>query len=246
MIRRRSSYFNPNIERAISAPRLARYRAKTGSDESAWALYRWNIALSTAFGPLVADLEVSLRNTIHDQLTIWYEREDWWASSSLLLDDVTSEMLTAVVRKHQKKIAKGTVPPGKVIADATLGVWINLLGRGGQSALGRSIDYETKLWRPALRFGFLSGSLTSSGRERRPKRLDVHRRALNFQKLRNRVAHHEPIFDGIRLAGVDTTKPLLEIWQESIELLGWICPDLADLHREYNALPQVHDGRPVA
>ena len=71
----------------------------------------------------------------------------------LLLDDITAEMLTEVVRKHQTKTARGICGPGKVIADTTFGIWVHLLGRGGHSALGRAIDYETKLWRPAVRFG---------------------------------------------------------------------------------------------
>ena len=57
------------------------------------------------------------------------------------LDDVTNEMLTDVVRKDQKKLARGTVDPGRVIADATLGVWVHLLSRGGRGALA---DQSTK------------------------------------------------------------------------------------------------------
>ena len=149
--------FNHQVERAISTPRLGTYRSEASSDDHAWALYRWNIHLAAAVVPLAADLEVTLRNTIHDRLTNHFDRPDWWASTSLLLDDVTAEMLTEVVRKHQKEIIKRTVGPGKVIADTTLGVWVHLLGRGGHSALGRAIDYETRLWRPALRFGFSTG-----------------------------------------------------------------------------------------
>ena len=40
------------------------------------------------------------------------------------------------------------------MADLTLGTWVMLLSRGGTSALDKAIDYETNLWRPALRFGF--------------------------------------------------------------------------------------------
>ena len=62
---------------------------------------------------------MTLRNTIHDRLTDHFGRADWWASTSLLLDDITAEMLTEVVRKHQRKIARGICGPGKVIADTT-------------------------------------------------------------------------------------------------------------------------------
>lgn len=231
--------FNHRVEQAISTPRLTTYRARAFSDEQAWALYRWNIELAAAIAPVAADLEVTLRNTIHDRLSEHFGRADWWASTSLHLDDVTNDMLTEVVKKHQKNIAKGTIGPGRVVADSTLGVWVHLLGRGGHSALGRAIDYETKLWRPALRFGFSTGTSTPSGRERRPTRIDVHRRAALFQRLRNRTAHHEPIFGGIRSPGSGTLVPLADVWDQSVELLQWMCPDLADWHRRNSTLPGI-------
>ena len=238
--------FNHRIERAISTPRLGTYRSEASSDDHAWALYRWNVHLAAAVAPLAADLEVTLRNTIHDRLTEHFDRPDWWASTSLLLDDVTAEMLTEVVRKHQKEIAKGKAGPGKVIADTTLGVWVHLLGRGGHSALGRAVDYETRLWRPALRFGFSRGTFTPAGRQRRPPRADVHYRAALFQRLRNRAAHHEPIFNGIQAPGSTTVIAVGDVWEQSLELLAWMSPDLADLHREQSAMPVLLQNRPHA
>ena len=238
--------FNHQVERAISTPRLDTYRSEASSDDHAWALYRWNIHLAAAVAPLAADLEVTLRNTIHDRLTDHFERPDWWASTSLLLDDVTAEMLTEVVRKHQKEIAKSKVGPGKVIADTTLGVWVHLLGRGGHSALGRAIDYETRLWRPALRFGFSKGTFTPAGRERRPTRAEVYHRAALFQRLRNRAAHHEPIFNGVQIPGSTTVVAVRDVWDRSLDLLAWMSPDLADLHQEHSAMPGLLQNRPQA
>ena len=189
---------------------------------------------------------MTLRNTIHNRLSDHFGRVNWWASTSLLLDDVTNDMLTDVVSKHQRSIAKGNVGPGKVVADTTFGVWVHLLGRGGHSALGRAIDYETRLWRPALRFGFSTGTPTPSGRQRRPTRADVYHRAALFQRLRNRAAHHEPILNGIRTPGSGTLVPLGDVWDQSVELLAWMCPDLADWHRDNGALPAILQHRSPA
>ena len=76
--------FNQNLERAISAPRMYTYRRAAVNDDHAWALYRWNVELSAAVAPLVADLEVTLRNAINEQLCVRFGREDWWASKDLL------------------------------------------------------------------------------------------------------------------------------------------------------------------
>lgn len=236
--------FNHQIEQAISSTRLSTYRREASSDAHAWALYRWNLDLAAAVAPLAADLEVTLRNTIHDRLTDHFNRPDWWASTSLLLDDITSTMLAEVVSKYQKKIVRGTVGPGKVIADTTLGVWVQLLGRGGHSALGRAIDYETRLWRPALRFGFSTGTVTPSGRARRPTRAEVYHRAALFQRLRNRAAHHEPILNGVQLPGSTTIVAVSDVWEQSLELLSWMSPDLADLHREQSTMSDLLRSRP--
>lgn len=236
--------FNHRIEEAISTPRFQTYRDQATSDDHAWDLYRWNVSLAASVAPLAADLEVTLRNTVHDRLSDHFNRSDWWASTSLFLDDITTEMLTGVVRKHQKKITKGTVGPGKVVSDTTLGVWVHLLSRGGHSALGRAIDYETKLWRPALRFGFATGTFTNTGRKRRPTRTDVHQRAALFQRLRNRSAHHEPILNGIPKPGSNTIVALDTVWEQSIELLSWMNPDLAHLHRSNTTMTRLLQERP--
>jgi hypothetical protein len=218
------------LERAVSTPRLTTYGNLTHDDATAWALYRWNLDLSVAWLPVMADTEVALRNGIHHQLSNLTGRPDWWSSDRLVFDDETAENLSRIVRAHQKKIVQGKIGAGKVVADLMFSVWVMLLGKGGKSSLGRSIDYETNLWRPALRFAFATGTTTRTGRPRRPTQEQVHRRAANLQRLRNRVAHHEPIFNGIKSPGTNNVIPLLTVWEETLELLSWLCPELANLH----------------
>lgn len=237
-------HFHPGFEPAVSSARLSTYRGIAQNDDHAWALYRWNIDLAAAITPLACDVEVALRNTLHDRLATHFSRADWWASNDLVLDDITTETLAEVVHRHRKQLAKGTVGPGKIVADLMLGTWVMLLSRGGTSALGRAIDYETKLWRPALRFGFATGTHTATGRIRRPTRDAVHRRASNLQRLRNRAAHHEPIFNGVKVAGTNNFVALNTVWDESVELLGWMAPDLAVLHQARPTLPAVLAARP--
>lgn len=47
-----------------------------------------------------------------------------------MLDDIAAETLADVVRKHKKQLAKGTIGPGKVIADLMLGTWVMLVEPG--------------------------------------------------------------------------------------------------------------------
>lgn len=234
---------NPSVERALSASRLSTYRQAAVHDAHAWRLYEWNLSLVAAFSPLAADLEVALRNGIHEQLGRLFNRQDWWASDRVLLDDDTAQMIAAAVQRHKKQLAKGTVGPGKVVAELTLGTWVNLLGRGGHSALGRAIDYETRLWRPALRLAFEVPTPDDARRVRRPTRDDVHKRAALFQRVRNRAAHHEPIFNGVAAPGDSRRVDLITVWTQCIELLSWLSPELALRHQ--STLSDVFDRRPL-
>lgn len=48
-----------------------------------------------------------------------------------------------------------------------------------------------------------------------------------FQRIRNRAVHHEPRFEGVIVPKTNRFMPLSEVWEQSIELLEWMCQDLA-------------------
>lgn len=240
--------FNNSIENVVSTERFDSYRTIATSDDHAWELYRWNLDLVGALAPLMCDFEVALRNTVHHQLEVQFGRPDWWASNTLRLDDVTNENIEGVVQRHRKKLEKGSVGAGRVVADLTFGTWVMLLGKGGKSVLKGTVDYETRLWRPGLRNGFATGGTNSKGAIRRPMRREVHQRASNLQQLRNAAAHHRRISEGIRKAGSSPETPrvpLSTVWTESVEMLGWMSPELAAIHQDGPAMEGLLEARPL-
>lgn len=241
--------FNNSLETAISPERFATYRTLThGDDDLAWELYRWNLKLVGALSPLLADFEVTLRNTIHHQLTERFEQETWWASPRLILDENTSEMLRPTLSKHRRRLAKGSVKPGRVVADLTFGVWVNLLSKGGHSTTHQVVNYEQRLWRDAISRGFQVGNeLNARGNPKRPLRRDAHSIAANLQALRNAASHHRRIGEGIRPPGSApeiARIPLTQIREQAITMLGWMCEPLASLHRSDTSLLEIWDQRP--
>ena len=87
--------------------------------------------------------------------------------------------------------------PGRVVAELPLGFWRFLLS-------GR---YERSLWLPCLRGAF-------PGIEGRGMRRDVHDAMQELHLLRNRIAHHEPIYN----------RPLGRLHDLALTTAGWICP----------------------
>ena len=158
-------------------------------------------------------------------------------------------MITSVVRKHQKKLKRGSEGPGRVVADLTFGVWVNLLSRGSMTAMQQSVDYEANLWRKALMYGFRVGSETNAkGLPKRPIRRHVHDPAANLQALRNAAGHHRRISEGIRQPGrppQDPRIPLADLAAAGIQLLGWMNHDLAQLHSNSTALEDELAKRPA-
>ena len=194
-----------DLEASFSSERLSTYLKATGGDRAkAFHLYTWNTAISAAFyGPLQA-LEVALRNAMHSQLAQCYGAA-WYDNPATGLDTVCLDRL-ADAKTEAARAGKAPGPP-RIVAALSFGFWISLLGSGGRiGPTGRKADYERTLWRPALRRGFPHYSPLT--------RKQAHRPLNDLRKLRNRIAHHEPIF----------ARNLIEDHERILDVTGWISP----------------------
>ena len=168
-------------------------------EDFALRLYAWNTALSAAFyGPLQT-LEITLRNAVNEQLTIafgktWYNKGDKIKFDKYSVDEIER------AKKHwkttKKKEGKKNYTTDDIVANISLGFWTNLLDR----------DYQT-LWQSTTHKAFQNGNL-----DKNLDRGKVYFRLKAIHVLRNRIAHHEPIFDR------DLEKDLSDI----LDILDWI------------------------
>ena len=190
---------------AFSPERMSTYLSSVQGDrEKALHLYAWNTAISAAFyGPLQG-LEVALRNAMHRQLAGCYGA-DWYDNPSAGLD---AACLNRIAKAKTEVARAGHKPePPRVVAALSFGFWISLLGSGGRmDQAQRRADYERTLWRPALRASFPHRKTLTRKQAHRP--LDY------LRTLRNRIAHHEPIF----------ARHLSEDHQRILDVTGWISP----------------------
>lgn len=194
------------LEISLSPERMATYLAAVSGDrEKALRLYTWNTAASAAFyGPLQG-LEVALRNAMHQRLAGIFG-SNWYDNPTCTLDVGARERVDAAKRNL---VRDGySADPPHVVAALAFGFWVSLLGRGGRTAGPGSprANYDMSLWRPALYRAFPN--------VRKP-RADVHRPLDFLRTLRNRIAHHEPIFG----------RHLAADYNHILEVTGWICVD---------------------
>jgi hypothetical protein len=188
------------LERRISVERFAPYRVAAANDlMRAVSLYEKNSELSAAFWVVLSDLEVLVRNSMHENLAAWsmdrYGHPGWYLDHGRVFNQQTIDDIVAA-RRHLA--ANGRLEtPGRVVAELPFGFWRFLLS-------GR---YERSLWLPCLRGAF-------PAIEGRGMRRDVHEALRDLHLLRNRIAHHEPIHN----------RPLRVLHERALTVAGWVCP----------------------
>ena len=215
------------LEKCLSSPRMSTYlEAAHGDWASAFRLYHWNTAVSSAFyGPLQW-LEVTLRNSIDQCLADAYGHE-WYSEERAGLDYICRHRL-AKAREQLKRERKPVDPP-HVVAALSFGFWVSLLGHGGFLSRGGSrANYEMSLWRPFLRKAFPN--------RKRLLRKEAHRPLNYLRTLRNRIAHHEAIF----------RRDLSRDYRSILEVTGWISPVARASIESYSRVPDLLDTLPAA
>lgn len=196
------------LPRLISGPRFETYlRASSGAPETAVRLYLWNIQASAAlWGPL-AILEVVIRNALHDALRS-RRRDDWWNDPTVRLMPRERSMIDdAIAGLVRRGIARPS--PDQVVAATTFGLWTGLTDGGVPR--DPYLSYETALWQPRLAEAFRHAGTV--------RRKQIHRELDDLRILRNRVAHHEPIY----------RTDLVRTRDRMVRVAGYVDPDAARL-----------------
>ncbi len=198
----------------LSAGRLAPYQLATGGDpEKALRLYEWNAQVGAAFLEILGHLEIVLRNALDRQLQTWHDAQGLpgrWYDDPLGVFDTHRREDVSTARQRLQRDGKSETP-GRIIAEPSFAFWRFLLGR----------RYQNTLWAHALRHAFPGLQPQRRG--------DVYDLVDGLSRLRNRIAHHEPVHqldlarhhqDVLRLAGyVDAD---VRTWIAGVSRIGQI------------------------
>lgn len=168
--------FFEELSGVFSEERLNRYLGENNPKKQAVLLYTWNIELSKSLYPSVQILEVTMRNSLHNALSDYFQTDHWFDDGFLS----QSERLT--VSQAKEKLSKNgkQLTPGRLVAELSFGFWTSLF----------DIRYEhgQTLW-PKL----LTSVLPFMPRGQRTRR-NISRQLNEIRKLRNRIFHYEPIW----------------------------------------------------
>ena len=213
-----------SLRASLSMERMSKYLGATGGILSdALALYNWNTAVSAAFyGPLQW-LEVTLRNSVERCLAETFG-DAWYYQEGAELDYICRRDL----RKARERLERDGKPIARaeIVAALSFGFWVTLLGRGGVvSKHGARANFEMTLWRPALHKAFPNRPGLS--------RKQAYRPLYNLRMLRNRIAHHEAIFE----------RDLRLDHESIIRMTGWISSPARTWIETHSRVPELLAAR---
>lgn len=194
------------IQQVLSAERFGTYLTVCGNNVGkACELYIWNMQVSSAFFPWLSMAEVVLRNQIHLVLSQIHGANWPWENGfeRTLPQPKRGFKPLEELQKTRQKYATG-FQTGKVIADLKFAFWQQMLKKNQEAPLWNKYLYTA--------FPYLNQTLSIA-----VNREEVYQHIEQIRELRNRIAHHEPIFQ----------RNLNDDYQNIVALITTCCsPDL--------------------
>lgn len=182
------------LETIISPERLSTYRKASGYDlDRALGLYAWNMKLSASFMPLLSSAEVCLRNLIVPRMAVVFG-PSWWQSEAFFV--ILGSKGKGIVKRAENKIVACGNPAdtGRMTAELSFGFWQNML----------LPKYQMPLWSQLhTSFADLPASIDQTA---------LYGKCGVVRELRNRISHHEPIFQ----------RNISQDYADCLELISWL------------------------
>lgn len=169
------------IESTLSISRISTYRnevvAKKGvsCDNSILSLYEWNANLSSSLLFPLHVYEVTLRNAISDAISLRYG--DRWPVNPAFQNSLPQHYKTELT----KVVGQNFQGLGKVLPELKLSWYEHMLTK----------RYHNRIWEKHIYTVFPN----SIGLPPKELRELIKNACLIVRRIRNRIAHHEPIFN---------------------------------------------------
>lgn len=200
------------FETIMSSKRMRRYVNACGGDtRKAMTLYRYNLRLSQEVFTVISCYEVALRNAIDSNLSMTLG-VDWLRDAILpggIFDHPKFSGTTRIMKKAYAELnAAGIYSPSKMLSAMEFGVWKYMFSTTQYRATGRTLlqvfPGKPKTT-PSMQYNnlFIFNELDAVNR------------------LRNRIAHHEPICF-LQSNDVISTTYLRGCYNRIVTLFSWM------------------------
>ncbi|MGY8565308.1 hypothetical protein L0938_18070 [Paracidovorax citrulli] len=208
------------IQRSFSAERMQTYEAaaRHAGRIHAFELYRWNMQLSGAFMLPLHTCEIVIRNAVAEAIALRHGPAWPWRESFRLSLPSSGSAYNA--REELRRAASACSSTASVVAALRFAFWQQMFTQ----------RFDQSLWSGTLPYVF-PGCDGDTRRTRASAFADIER----VRHLRNRIAHHEPIF----------ARDLGEDLKTIIRVVGLRCPHIGLWMKDHQSVTTVLMQRPA-
>lgn len=202
-----------NITENISVDRLSSYKYDDNdSIDLILSRYIYNVQISESFYPVIAALEIALRNRLHNAVA--FLKGGNWLLEEIDNQNILSENERNILLEAYKKLKRkhNTPSTGAIIAELTFGFWVNLCKKSYKNSLWDKQDFFSNVF-PDFD-NYFSSPTWDKTKVIFPELKEVLR-------LRNRIFHHEIIINnknGIENCYDKTHKVLYSLSKDYAEI----------------------------
>lgn len=218
------------VKGSLSLARMGTYEAALDAagnpitPRQAIHLYAWNAQVSAALLAPLHICEVVIRNAVAEALEAVYGHRWPWSAGFEQSLPAPAHGYSQV--KDLKEACRRQRTTGKVIPELKFVFWQKMF----------TTRYDARLWEPHMTAIFHSLPHGPQG----PHAIGQYRQAIyneleHIRTLRNRIAHHEPIF----------SRNLADDFRRISELIALRCPLTADWMNQNQQAAQIIAARPV-
>ena len=206
---------NPLLD-VFPEARMAPYHKAGDGFEQAFARYQWNIRLAEAMMPALHYLEVSLRNRLNVLICLHYG-DDWLVRRPAILLSVEQNRILDDMRDRHLREKRREPSHDDLVSRMSFGFWFAYFHK----------RFDPILWHRKKAMEMVFPHLLP---ERRLRGY-VQPKLGAIKDMRNRIAHHEPVWN---------TKPsLIEVHQTCLDLVAAMSSEAALRLRDIDRLEQV-------
>lgn len=211
------------IEAALSHERFSRYVAATGirNRQLALQMYSWNAKLCSSLTTPLQVLEVTIRNGVVAALERAYGG-NWISSRSFIKSLPRPQRGYSPASDLQMTLAKVSTT-GQVISELKFIFWNDMF----------TSRHDVRIWDRHIRLAFPNLPSSLSVQE---CRLLLYKQVFAIRKLRNRIAHHEPIF----------TRDVLSEFRRMTKVISWRCSTTSDWVNSEESVHRAIGERPFS
>jgi hypothetical protein len=206
-----------NLNECFSESRLLPYTHPNSTPNEIAKRYNDNIKICEAMIPILHYLEVCLRNRIDAALKNHYA-ENWFINHHLIseVDLIKIEKLSIKFKRDYKR------PPSHddLISQMTFGFWCSFFHK----------KYDPIIWHKKETFKIIFPNLERKNRNR----IFIESKILKVKSMRNRIAHHEPIWNG--------KISISDIHHTCFELIEAMSSEAAFLLKKIDRFQSVYEG----